>query len=326
MVSNLQTKTLTTTDGRKYTYDTVPAQDDKATVLLIHGYPATRHDWKYQVEDLSAAGYGVIVPDCLGYGDSDKPTEVEAYKLKGISNHITEILDKEGLKKVIGVGHDWGAGVLSRVAVWHPDRLQKIVFMSTGYNKPGVFMDVDAINVNGLKATGKMPFGYWYFFNSLDAPSLAASHLESFFSLVFPTENHKWIDNLGALGSARAWLNNNTTTPLPSYMTEEDRAAWLEEFSKPNATVGSMNYYKALLRGVNAEDEAVLTDEDRTLRVPVLTIGGEQDGIARPEYQQMNTEPFSAAGYTNKTVNAGHWMMYEDREGVKNALLEFIKE
>ncbi|EKJ76947.1 hypothetical protein FPSE_02822 [Fusarium pseudograminearum CS3096] len=326
MVSNLQTKALTTTDGLKYTYDTVPAKDNKATVLLIHGYPATRHDWKYQIQDLSAAGYGVVAPDCLGYGDSDKPLEVEAYNLKKISKHITEILDKEGLNKVIGLGHDWGAGVLSRLAVWHPDRFEKLAFLSTGYNPPGIPMDVDAINANGLKHFGKMPFGYWYFFNTLDAPSLAASHLESFFSLVFPTENLKWIDNLGALGSARTWLNSNIITPLPKYMTEEDREDWLAEFSKPNATVGSMNYYKALLRGVNVEDEAGLTDEDRTLRVPVLTIGGTQDTIARPEYQRMNTEPFAAAGYTDKAVDAGHWMMYEDREGVKKALLEFIQE
>lgn len=179
MVSNLQTKDLTTTDGLKYTYDTVPAKENKATVLLIHGYPATRHDWKHQIQDLSAAGYGVVAPDCLGYGDSDKPLEVEAYKLKRISKHITEILDKEGLNKVIGLGHDWGAGVLSRLAVWHPDRFEKFVFLSTGYNPPGIPMDVDAINANGLKHYGKMPFGYWYFFNSLDAPSLAASHVST---------------------------------------------------------------------------------------------------------------------------------------------------
>jgi pimeloyl-ACP methyl ester carboxylesterase len=341
MVSNLQTKTLVASDGRKYTYDTVPAQDNKATVLLLHGYPATRYDWKYQVEDLSVAGYGVIVPDCLGYGDSDKPIELEAYKLKILSKHMIEILDKEGLDKVVGVGHDWGCGILSRAAVWHRERFEKLVFLSGAYNPPGILMDVDAINANGLKESGKMPFGYWYFFNSHDAPSLAAAHvstlpmseylvtddqqLESFFSLVFPVENLKWIDNLGALGSARAWLNNDTKTPLPKYMTEEDRAAWLAAFSKPNATTGSMNYYKGLLRGINAKDEENVTDEDRNLRVPVLTIGGTQDTIVQPDHQRRGTEPFSAAGYTHKTVDAGHWLMYEDREGVKNALLEFLK-
>ena len=56
---------------------------------------------------LKEAGYGVVAPDLLGYGDTDKPRGLEAYKMKRMSGHITEILDIEGLKKVIGVAHDW---------------------------------------------------------------------------------------------------------------------------------------------------------------------------------------------------------------------------
>ncbi|CAG7557388.1 unnamed protein product [Fusarium equiseti] len=326
MAANLETKSLTTTDGRKYTYDYVPAKGNKSTVLLIHGYPATRYDWKYQIEDLSAAGYGVIAPDCLGYGDSDKPLEIEAYNLKNMSKHLTEILDKEGLKTVVGVGHDWGVSIVSRAVVWHPDRFEKVVFLSLGYGPPGILLDIDTINAKSLKEFGNMPFGYFYFFNSHDGASLAAQHLESFFHLVFPTENLKWTENLGALGAARAWLNNNTITPLPNYMTEEDKSTWMAEFSKPNATETSMNYYKALLRGVNAKDEENLTNEDRTLHVPVLTVGGSEDVVARPENMGLGTEPFAAAGWTHKVVNAGHWMMYEDREGLRDALLEFLEQ
>lgn len=108
-------------------------------------------------------------------------------------------------------------------------------------------------------------------------------------------------------------------------MTEEDKAAWMAEFSKPNATETSMNYYKALLRGINAKDEENLTDEDRTLHVPVLTVGGSEDVVARPENMGMSTGPY-AAKWTHKVVNAGHWMMYEDREGLKDALLEFLEQ
>lgn len=177
MVSDIQTKSLTTSDGRKYTYDHVPPQENKPSVLLIHGYPATRNDWKYQIEDLSAAGYGVIAPDCLGYGDSDMPIEVDAYNLKRISKHLTELLDKEGLTKVVGVGHDWGVSILSRAVVWHPDRFEKLVFLSLGYGPPGILMDIDTVNAKSLEDSGKMPFGYFYFFNSHDAANLAASHV-----------------------------------------------------------------------------------------------------------------------------------------------------
>lgn len=48
------------------------------TVLLIHGFPSGRHDWPYQIDSLSSAGYGVVAPDCLGYGNSDAPLVVEA--------------------------------------------------------------------------------------------------------------------------------------------------------------------------------------------------------------------------------------------------------
>lgn len=52
-------------------------------------------------------GYGLIVPDLLGYGGTDKPTDLESYVGSGHAQDIIDILDKEGIDKVIGVGHDW---------------------------------------------------------------------------------------------------------------------------------------------------------------------------------------------------------------------------
>ena len=55
---------------------------------------------------LKDAGYGVVAPDLLGYGDTDKPEVLEAYSMKRMSGHIAELLKKEGLEKVVGVAHD----------------------------------------------------------------------------------------------------------------------------------------------------------------------------------------------------------------------------
>lgn len=99
----------------------------------------------------------------------------------------------------------------------------------------------------------------------------------------------------------------------------------MKAYSRDGAVEASMNYYKALLRGVQADDEACLTDEDRTLRVPVLAIGGAQDVVTRADQLRAQTEPWAAAGYTERIVDAGHWMMHEDREGVSSALLEFLE-
>ena len=102
-------KQTTLSDGTTYAYAYRPAaQADKATFLLLHGFPSSSYDWRSQYQHLADKGFGLLIPDLLGYGDTDAPSEVEAYSLKRMSGHIEEILEKEGLKNgVIAVGHDW---------------------------------------------------------------------------------------------------------------------------------------------------------------------------------------------------------------------------
>lgn len=47
------------------------------------------------------------MPDLLGYGGTDKPKELEAYKLKTMWTDVVSILDAVGVEKVLVVGHDW---------------------------------------------------------------------------------------------------------------------------------------------------------------------------------------------------------------------------
>ena len=95
-------------DGTTYSLVSVPAADpQKPTFLLLHGYPSSSWDWRHQIAQLKNAGYGVVAPDLLGYGGTDKPEELGAYTMKRMSGHVKEILQKEGLEKVVGVAHDW---------------------------------------------------------------------------------------------------------------------------------------------------------------------------------------------------------------------------
>ena len=100
-------KTFKTSSGFRYGYVYTKATGGKPTYLLLHGFPSSIYDFRFQIAELSAAGYGVIAPDLLGYGGTDKPKAVEDYKFSVISKSVSEILDHEGLTKVIGVGHDW---------------------------------------------------------------------------------------------------------------------------------------------------------------------------------------------------------------------------
>ena len=93
--------------GYTYHYYYSPASAGKPTLLLIHGFPSNSVDWARQVAYFKPKGYGLVVPDCLGYDGTSKPTDREAFRHKLLAQDFVDILDAEGLETVIGVGHDW---------------------------------------------------------------------------------------------------------------------------------------------------------------------------------------------------------------------------
>ncbi|KAI0532673.1 alpha/beta-hydrolase [Xylaria digitata] len=320
----VSTKSLITTDGYTYVYDHVaPRNASMPTFLLLHGYPASRYYWHHQIQPLAEAGFGIIAPDSLGYGDSSKPTAIEAYNLKDMADHMAQILDVEGLQDVVGVGHDWGSSILSRSVVFHPQRFSKLVFMAVGYSPPGVFFDVDETNQQGLENFGYTPFGYWYFFNSYNSASIISKNLESYFHLVYPTNSSAWAADFAQITAARTWLSANKTTGLPSWLSSDDKDNWLRTYSQPGTVIATLNYYQSLMRGVQAEGEASLTDEDRELKVPVLGIRCEEDLVTLPSTLTAATKPWAKAGYEERTVNSGHWLMLEKPDEVSQILIDF---
>lgn len=102
-------------------------------VVLLHGFPDSGRLWAPQTTALSEAGFRVIVPDQRGYGQSDKPTEVDAYNIVLLAADIPAILDQLGIEKASVVGHDWGAAVAWMVASFAPERVERLVALSVGH-------------------------------------------------------------------------------------------------------------------------------------------------------------------------------------------------
>jgi len=107
IVFPLISKSIRLPSGVTYSYAYVEPKGNKPYILFLHGFPDASFGWRHQVPYFSELGYGLIVPDLLGYGGTDKPKEVDAYKLKKISTEVVGILDAHNIETVIGVGHDW---------------------------------------------------------------------------------------------------------------------------------------------------------------------------------------------------------------------------
>jgi pimeloyl-ACP methyl ester carboxylesterase len=108
-------------------------EGDGPAVLLLHGFPDTAALWRHQIPALHAAGLRTIAPDLLGYGESDKPQEIEPYRVPHIVAGLVAILDALEVEKARVVGHDWGAGVAWAMALMAPDRVERLAVLSVSH-------------------------------------------------------------------------------------------------------------------------------------------------------------------------------------------------
>ncbi len=102
-------------------------------VLLLHGFPDTAQLWRHQIPALHAVGLRTVAPDLRGFGESDKPQDVEAYRVPHCVADLLAILDTLEIDKVSVVGHDWGAGVAWALALMAPHRVERLVALSVGH-------------------------------------------------------------------------------------------------------------------------------------------------------------------------------------------------
>jgi len=127
---------LTIADGeggelRVHYLDEGPA--DAHPVLLMHGEPSWSFLYRTMIPVLVAAGHRCVVPDLVGFGRSDKPTEQHDYTYARHVGWMTEALfDQLDLRHVTFFGQDWGGLVGLRLVAAQPDRFDRLVVGNTG--------------------------------------------------------------------------------------------------------------------------------------------------------------------------------------------------
>ncbi|KAF1854452.1 hypothetical protein Lal_00002598 [Lupinus albus] len=235
--------TYTTTRELTYSYiHILPQLPNTQYLLFLHGFPSTSYHWRHQISFFKAKGYGIIAPDLLGFGETSRPTELEMYKGEDMARDIVEILTSEGVGTFVGVAHDWGCFLLSRLANYHPDRFSAYVYIDHGYMPPGRSLTTAMVQHINRSVEAKLGFsilGYFLLFDDNDAPTLLDEHPESVQSLYFSTDEEITKKYKGALGGLRSWLTEGKTTELLAFLTSEVEVRRL----------------MAGLRNINEEDE-----------------------------------------------------------------------
>lgn len=116
-------------NGLRFTAD-VAGPADGPVVLLLHGFPQTRHAWRAEVPALAAAGYRVCAPDQRGYSPGARPEGIDNYRTELLVADALAIADALGAPQFHVAGHDWGGALAWFIAAHHAERVISLSVIS----------------------------------------------------------------------------------------------------------------------------------------------------------------------------------------------------
>lgn len=99
------------------------------TVLLLHGKNFSGAYWEKTANDLSKAGFDVVIPDQIGFGKSSKPDSFP-FSMPLLSSLTHEIMQGLKLQNYMIVGHSMGGMLATRYALMYPSEVSKLILVN----------------------------------------------------------------------------------------------------------------------------------------------------------------------------------------------------
>jgi haloalkane dehalogenase len=105
-------------------------------VLLLHGNPTWSFLWRRVAAELAGRPLRLVMPDLVGFGLSDKPTDAREHTLENHARWVERLLDRLRLDRVLFVGHDWGGPIGLLALALAPGRARGLVLTNTVAGPP----------------------------------------------------------------------------------------------------------------------------------------------------------------------------------------------
>ena len=102
---------------------------DGPLLVLLHGIASTADTWAPVATGL-AANHTVLAPDLLGHGASAKPRG--DYSLGAYASGVRDLITALGYERATVVGHSLGGGIAMQFAYQFPERVERLVLISSG--------------------------------------------------------------------------------------------------------------------------------------------------------------------------------------------------
>jgi pimeloyl-ACP methyl ester carboxylesterase len=306
----------------------IAEQGSGPLVLLCHGFPESWYSWRHQLQALSQAGFHAVAPDMRGYGETDRPAEIERYTLFHLVGDMVGVLDSLGEKNAVIAGHDWGAPVAWHAALMRPDRFRAVVGLSVPYRPRG-----------SIAPTTVMPQNAEAFFYQLyfQPPGVAEAELESDARISLrkilysgsgdvPRRNPGGsTSGVGMVPRAGGFLTRmpNPGT-LPAWLSDADVDFYVRQFQHSGFR-GGLNWY----RNIDRNWELMAPYAGAPITVPALYMAGDLDLVVSfPRMKEVIADLARFIPNLRGTImlpGCGHWTQQERPNEVNEAMIDFLR-
>ena len=107
---DIPTKKFQTKAGKLVYYKSTGINKD-IVILFIHGLFGNKDWFTYYCKEYSLDDYSWIVPDLIGYGESEKPDKLDFYTMGNQGQYLYDLLRLEKVHNVIIMAHSMGGPI-----------------------------------------------------------------------------------------------------------------------------------------------------------------------------------------------------------------------
>ncbi|NJO41185.1 MAG: alpha/beta hydrolase [Cyanobacteria bacterium CRU_2_1] len=262
-------------------------QGEGTLMLMLHGFPEFWYSWRHQIPEF-AKDHKVVALDLRGYNDSDKPTNLAAYRMSELIKDVEGIIRGLGYDRFILVGHDWGGAIAWSFAYTYPEMVDRLIVLNLPH--PAKF-------ATGLRTPQQLLRSWYMFFFQL--PVIP--------ELVLQAGDYQLI----ADGFMRMAIDKTAFTP-------EDLEAYKDAAAKRGALTAMLNYYRNIFQSGFVEREW------GKLNVLTLMIWGENDTALGIELT-YGTAQYVNDFTIHYIPNCSHWVQQEQPQLVNQYMREFLE-
>ena len=271
--------------------------EDAPPVIFLHGFPESHRTWRGLVPLLEDR-FRLVMPDQRGFGGSDAPAEVDAYRIDKIIADLFALADALGIGSFALVGHDWGGAAAWAAAIKGDPRITRLTIINAPH--PLIFQKSLIDNSEQRAASQYMTL----FRQPGMEAAITAMGVGAFFD--------------------KSFRNHVDLATIPA----GERDAYIAEWGRPGTMTGMLNWYRASPMLVPAPgEEAVmppcLLGDFPKIHIPVCVIWGMDDKALLP-LQLDGLEDLIDDVTIERLPGVGHFAPWQAPEQVEAVLGPFL--